>query len=181
MDKGFTLIELLVVICIVAVTTAVALPRFMKLQREARIGHLNSARGAVHAAATLIHSALLMRAGTPDPRPCGSGAPADNRLEGPGTACTEHGLVQTLHGYPASVEPGSARGPGIVGSAGIGTVFNASAADLLAEGYAVSVARGVTTIARAEAANPAHCSFTYTEPLAARTAATISASVISGC
>jgi len=181
MDKGFTLIELLVVICIVAITTAVALPRFWHMQREARIGHLNGVRGAVHAGAMLVHAALLSRKDVADVMPCGQGPAADNRLEGTGTVCTEHGLVQTRNGYPASVMPGTQAMPGILGAAGIGTVFNPSAEQLMAEGYAVSVVAGTTTIARADAPSPAQCSFTYTEPMAARTAATISPSVITGC
>ncbi|HEX6708463.1 MAG TPA: type II secretion system protein [Albitalea sp.] len=181
MDKGFTLIELLVVICIVAITTAVALPRFWQMQRQARIGHLNGVRGAVHAGATLVHAALLSRKGMADAVPCGHDAAADNRIEGSGTVCTEHGLVQTTNGYPASVTPGTKSLPGILGAAGIGTVFNPTPEQLQAEGYAVSVSAGTTTIARADATSPAQCSFTYTEPMAARTAATISPSVITGC
>lgn len=181
MNQGFTLIELVVVIAIVAITVSMVLPRVWFWQRQARIGHLNYARGAVHSSATLVHSALLTRNGTPDTTPCAGGGTADNRLEGRGTVCTEHGLVQTLNGYPASVAPGSAGAPGILGAAGIGTSFNASTAELRAEGYDVRVANGVTTISRADAPAPAQCSFTYIESLVARTAASISQSVITGC
>ena len=179
MNMGFTLIELVVVICIVAVLAAVLMPRIMYLKREARIGHLNGARGAVHSAATLIHSALLTRGGTPDAAPCpGGGGTADNSPLGRGSVCTEHGLIQTQHGYPASLLPGQA---GILAAAGIGSGFNLDAAALRAEGYVVTVAAGVTTVSRADAPTPAACSFTYTEPPVARTAASISQSVISGC
>jgi len=181
MSQGFTLIELVVVICIVAVTVSLVLPRVWFWQRQARIGHLNHARGAVHASSTLVHSALLMRNGTPDTTPCADGAIADNRSEGRGTICTENGIVQTRHGYPASLAPGAAGAPGILGAAGIGTAFKASAADLRAEGYDVHVANGITTISRADAPTPAQCFFTYTESLVARTAASISPSVITGC
>lgn len=181
MAPGFTLIELVVVIAIVAVTTSLVLPRVWAWQREARIGHLGFARGAVHSSATLVHSKLLARNGTPDGTACAGGGVADNRLDGRGTVCTDQGLVQTQHGYPASVAPGAGSHPGILGSAGIGTVFNASADELRAEGYAVSVAGPVTTISRADAPDPSACRFTYTEPLAARTAASISPLVSSGC
>lgn len=182
MTPGFTLIELLVVICIVAITTALVLPRVWQWQREARIGNLLGTRGAVHSAAMIVHAAALSRSGSPDAAPCaGGGGTADNRLEGRGSVCTEHGLVRTQHGYPASVSADESGPPGILGAAGLGTVFGARAQQLRDEGYAVTVAQGTTTIARADAPDPAHCSFTYTEPAAARAAATISPGVVSGC
>jgi prepilin-type N-terminal cleavage/methylation domain-containing protein len=181
MNQGFTLIELVVVICIVAVTVSLVLPRVWFWQRQARIGHLNFARGAVHSSATLVHSAMLLHNGQPDTTPCADGGVADNRSEGRGTVCTEHGLAQTRNGYPASVAPGATDAPGILGAAGLGTSYKASAADLRAEGYDVRVANGVTTISRADAPVPAQCFFSYTESLVARTAASISPSVITGC
>ncbi|CAG1017248.1 hypothetical protein BURC_01884 [Burkholderiaceae bacterium] len=181
MNLGFTLIELAVVISIVAVTVAMVLPRVWHWQREARIGNLKYTHGAVHSSAVLVHAAMLARNGQPDREPCpAGGGTADNQLVGRGTLCTEGGLVQTHHGYPASAELGAAL-PGIVGAAGIGGVFHANTDELSAQGYAVSVAGPVTTIARADAPTPAQCGFTYTEPLVARTAASISTTVISGC
>ena len=181
MHQGFTLIELVVVIAIVAFTAALVLPRVWHWQRQARIGNLNYVRGAVHASATLVHAALLARGGQPDASGCpGGGGTANNAPVGRGTVCTEDGLVQTMHGYPASVAAGDAL-PGVLGAAGIGTAFRASFEQLRAQGYAVTVAGPRTTIARADAPQPAECSFTYTEPLVARTAASISTSVVTGC
>jgi len=126
MNQGFTLIELVVVISIVAITVALVLPRVWYWQRQARIGQLSYARGAVHSSATLVHGALLAAAACPTPRPAQRGI-ADNRTEGRGTVCTEHGLVQTRNGYPASIPPGTPGAPGILGAAGIGAAFNATA------------------------------------------------------
>lgn len=181
MTAGFTLIELVVVIAIVAITTSLVLPRVWQWQRNARVGHLGFARGAVHSSSTLVHAKLLARGGAADTAPCAGGAAADNKTDGAGTVCTEHGLVRTMHGYPASVAPGSGGVPGILGAAGIGTVFNATPDMLRAEGYAVSVSGATTMISRADAPDPSACRFTYTEPLVARTAASISPLVTSGC
>lgn len=184
MNRGFTLIELVVVIAIVAVLAAVALPRFAGLQRDARVGHLTSVRGAVAAASTLAHAKVLARNGQPDSTPCAGGGLADNRPTEAGTLCTENGLIALWHGYPATraiVPAGNSEPPGIVSAAGLGTVFRPTPAELRSEGYGVSVAGPTTTIARADATRPALCSFSYTQAPAPGSAASISSLQTSGC
>lgn len=88
---GFTLIELIVVIVILGIMAAIAGPKFVNLQSDARTSVIRGVEGSLRSAATLVYSRALI-----------DGTEADAT----GTVTTSGGPVATVFGYPAATAAG---------------------------------------------------------------------------
>lgn len=89
-EKGFTLIELVVVIVVLGILAAIAVPRFINLQAEARLATVDGLTGALQGASALAHAQALI----------------DGTATGTGTIVMEGGNVDVVNGYPAGTAAG---------------------------------------------------------------------------
>lgn len=90
--KGFTLIELIVVIVILGIMAAVAVPRFVDLQSDARVSVMEGLEGAIRGSSTLVYSKSLID---------GTEAVASSSVALDATT-----TVNTVFGYPAATAAG---------------------------------------------------------------------------
>lgn len=136
--RGFTLIELVVTISIIAILAAVALPRYIALQTQARTAKMQAIYGGVRSAAALAHAQAL----------------ASNATAAP-TISMEGAVVDQVNGYP------TANATGIIRALQLDATN-----DQVAISAGGAAAGSTITIDINGAATPANCQVSYTSALA---------------
>ncbi|MET1255694.1 prepilin-type N-terminal cleavage/methylation domain-containing protein [Aliikangiella maris] len=95
-NQGFTLIELIVVIVILGIMAAIAVPKFVDLQSDARVSVIRGVEGSIRSAATLVYSKSLID---------GTEALASSETPPP-TVTIPTGTVTINFGYPTATAAG---------------------------------------------------------------------------
>ena len=153
-QRGFTLIELVIVIAIVAVLAAVALPRFIRVQVDARVAKAQAIYGATKTAAALARARCELDLVSPGAGLCTAAA---------GTVDMDGTAVAMLNMYPVATAAG----------------IDAAAQLSVTEGLTIAGA-APRTFDIVGATTPANCRISYTAAAAVGAAPVITL-VTTGC
>lgn len=99
--RGFTLIELIIVITIIAILAAVALPRLIDAQRDARIAKANAIFGSIRSASALARSRCEL-----DLAAVSATLPTPNCQSTPPRVNMDGKSIEIINRYPAATTDG---------------------------------------------------------------------------
>ena len=152
-ERGFTLIELVVTLSVIAILAAMALPRYITLQVQARAAKTQAIFGGIRSAGALAHAQVL----------------ATGTVTTGATVIAMEGVnVTIINGYP------TADLAGIITA----TQMNPTADQIAITGGGAGA--GVTLTINTIGGTAGTCTVTYTSPVAGNTAPVVAVST-AGC